>query len=114
MQTCVYVGAMELTERKALILEFVRRFDDLHGYPPSIREIASAVGLRSTKSVKDHLDWLVAHGYINRSDRAARAISVNPGALPGAAQRWPGSAAICAGRSIAATDGANDDGSYGS
>ncbi len=67
---------MELTDRKARILEFVRQFDLRNGYPPSVREIAAAVGLKSTKSVKDHLDWLVAHGFMRRSDRAARAISI--------------------------------------
>lgn len=106
MQTHVYVRDMELTERKSLILEFVRRFDELNGYPPSIREIASAVGLRSTKSVKDHLDWLVARGYINRSDRAARAISVNPGAIPGAPARGrlPVIGQVAAGRPILALE----------
>ncbi len=73
---------MELTDRKAGILDFVRSFDERNGYPPSIREIAAAVGLKSTKSVKDHLDWLVVHGYLRRSERAARAISV---AMQGAA-----------------------------
>jgi len=67
---------MELTDRKAGILDFIRSFDERNGYPPSIREIAAAVGLKSTKSVKDHLDWLVAHGYLHRSERAARALSV--------------------------------------
>lgn len=75
---------MELTDRKAGILDFVRSFDERNGYPPSIREIAAAVGLKSTKSVKDHLDWLVAHGYMRRSERSARAISVSRQGVTGA------------------------------
>lgn len=67
---------MELTERKARILEFVRMHTAEFGYPPTVREIASAVGLRSTKSVKDHIDSLVASGHLCRSDRAARALSL--------------------------------------
>ncbi|NLP06118.1 transcriptional repressor LexA [Candidatus Fermentibacteria bacterium] len=65
-----------LTERRRAILEFVRGYYSSHGYPPTVREIGQAVGLKSTRSVKDHLDRLVRDGYIERSDRSARALSL--------------------------------------
>ncbi len=80
--------AEELTERRRAILDFVRGFHSSRGYPPTVREIGRAVGLKSTRSVKDHLDRLVQDGYIERSDRSARALSLGrraaqtPGSLP--------------------------------
>jgi repressor LexA len=96
---------MELTDRNKRILEFVRSFDERNGYPPSIREIASAVGLKSTKSVKDHLDWLVARGYLRRSERAARAISVRGAPLGAAGGRGlPVVGQVAAGKPILAQE----------
>ena len=33
------------------ILAFLNRFTEEHGYPPSVREIMQAVGLKSTASI---------------------------------------------------------------
>src|SRR3979409_2572244 len=42
-------------QRAEKILEFIRERIDERGYPPSVREIAEAVGLASTSAVHDHL-----------------------------------------------------------
>ena len=65
---------MILTERRQRILDFIENFHAGHGYPPTVREIGAAVGLSSTKSVKDHLDKLVEAGLLNRSGRNARTL----------------------------------------
>jgi repressor LexA len=67
---------MILTERRKRILDFVDEFLRDHGFPPSIREIGAAVGLSSTKSVKDHVDKLVEAGLLNRSGRNARTLTL--------------------------------------
>lgn len=46
------------------IIEFVRQFSQENGYPPSIREIGAAVGLRSTASVSYHLQQLQDKGLL--------------------------------------------------
>jgi repressor LexA len=71
-------------DRRNRILEFVRTYTDEHGCAPSIREIAKAVGVRSTKAVKYHLDILVNEGLIKRTPRQARALSTahQPESLP--------------------------------
>ena len=40
------------------ILSFLKDFLDNNPYPPSYREIASGVGIKSTNSVKKYLDIL--------------------------------------------------------
>ncbi|GAA0245901.1 transcriptional repressor LexA [Cryptosporangium japonicum] len=64
----------ELTPIRQQILSFVRRTVPRQGYPPSIREIGTAVGLRSTSSVAHHLRALEELGLISRDSRAARAV----------------------------------------
>ncbi len=70
--------------RRDNIVEFVRRYAEEHGFPPSIREIGCAVGLRSTKAVKYHLDILVKQGILERTTRKARSLKTayQPYALP--------------------------------
>ncbi|MBM3323091.1 transcriptional repressor LexA [candidate division WOR-3 bacterium] len=71
-------------DRRAKIFEFVRSYIEEHGFAPSIREIGQAVGIRSTKAVKYHLDILVNEGLLQRTDRQARTLrtSYQPDALP--------------------------------
>ncbi|MBN2464112.1 transcriptional repressor LexA [candidate division WOR-3 bacterium] len=70
--------------RRNRILEFIRSYTDEHGFAPSIREIVGAVGVRSTKAVKYHLDILVDEGLLKRTPRQARGISSihQPDSLP--------------------------------
>ncbi|HEX4257319.1 MAG TPA: transcriptional repressor LexA [Streptosporangiaceae bacterium] len=55
-----------LSTRQEQVLEFVRAGVARHGYPPSIREIGDAVGLRSTSSVAYQLKVLQEKGYLQR------------------------------------------------
>jgi repressor LexA len=65
-------------------MEFIRRYTEERGFAPSVREIGQAVGIRSTKAVKYHLDILVNEGLLERIDRQARALRTahQPDALP--------------------------------
>ncbi len=49
------MGTGKLTDKQTEILEFIREKILANGYPPSVREICQAVGLRSTSSVHSHL-----------------------------------------------------------
>jgi repressor LexA len=71
-------------DRRQQVLAFVRRYVEHHGYSPSIREIGAAVGIRSTRAVKYHLDILVDEGRLERTDGRARSLSTlaRPTALP--------------------------------
>ena len=52
-------------ENQQKILEFIRREIEDKGYPPSVREICAAVGLKSTSTVHAHLNNLEKKGLIS-------------------------------------------------
>ncbi len=66
----------ELTERQQSILNFIIREIRDKGYPPSVREIGRAVGLKSPASVHSHLKTLEKLNYIRRDPSKPRAIEV--------------------------------------
>jgi len=65
-----------LTTRQRQILDVIVEHQGVHGYPPSVREIGSAVGLKSPATVKSHLDNLHDAGYLIRDPSKPRAIQV--------------------------------------
>lgn len=64
--------AVELTARQHRILEFIRAYIDEHGYPPTFREIASAVGLKSMSTVTYQVGELRRLGVLADADERAR------------------------------------------
>ena len=63
------------------ILDFIKSEIDLKGYPPSVREICAAVGLKSTSTVHAHLNSLEKQGLIRRDSTKPRALEVLDGSL---------------------------------
>jgi repressor LexA len=63
-----------LTPRRRQILEYINRAISENGYPPTVREIGKAVGLRSTSTVFFHLRALEEAGYLERAHSLTRAI----------------------------------------
>ncbi|WP_433301117.1 transcriptional repressor LexA [Actinoplanes sp. CA-030573] len=66
----------ELTARQRQILTMIRDWSDRHGYPPTMREIASAVGLASPSSVAHQLTVLEERGHLRRDARGSRAVAL--------------------------------------
>ncbi|HHV43035.1 MAG TPA: helix-turn-helix domain-containing protein [Clostridiaceae bacterium] len=56
----------KLTSRQASILKYIQKVNAERGYPPSVREIGEAVGLKSSSTVHTHLVNLEKKGYIRR------------------------------------------------
>jgi len=65
-----------LTKRQREILDVIVEHQTANGYPPSVREIGEAVGLKSPATVKAHLDNLKEAGYLVRDPSKPRAIQV--------------------------------------
>lgn len=65
-----------LTDRRREILDVIAQHQRDRGYPPSIREIAASVGLKSPASVKAHLDLLQEGGYLRIDPTRPRAIEL--------------------------------------
>ena len=75
-------------ERRQAILDFHRSFVERHGYCPSIREVADAVGLKSTSAVSRHFTILEKEGCLTRGARMPRTVVEK---LPGhrvVQERW--------------------------
>jgi repressor LexA len=68
--------ASGLTPRQRRVLEFLRSSIEQRGYPPSIREIGTSVGLASSSSVAHQLKALEAMGFIRRDPNRPRALEV--------------------------------------
>lgn len=65
-----------LSEKRRAILEFIGERLASRGYPPSVREIAQAVGLSSPSTVHSHLAVLEEQGFLRRDPTKPRAIEI--------------------------------------
>lgn len=68
--------ARKITKRQQQIYDFIRTYQQEKGYPPSVREMAAAVGLSSPSTVHAHLSALEDHGLIKRDKTKPRALEV--------------------------------------
>ena len=66
-----------LTPKQQRIYDFIQAFAAQHGYPPSVREIGAAVGLKSPSTVHFHLKGLEAAGLITKAEGKTRAITLS-------------------------------------
>ena len=69
----------KLTPTQQQIYNYILSFTDEHGYPPSVREIAEAVDLKSPSTVHFHLKGLREAGLISQAEGKTRAISITDG-----------------------------------
>jgi repressor LexA len=67
---------IKLSKRQQAIMDFIKDQVEEKGYPPSVREIALAVGLASSSTVHGHLSRLEEKGYIRRDPTKPRAIEI--------------------------------------
>ncbi len=65
-----------ISKKQKQILDFLKDEVSKKGYPPSVREICLAVGLKSTSTVHMHLTKLEELGYIRRDPTKPRAIEI--------------------------------------
>ncbi len=74
------------SDKEAKILDYVNQFTQEYGYPPSVREIGAAVGLRSTASVSYHLQALQEKGLLQapgaKGRKRAIVTTMRPGQIP--------------------------------
>ncbi|MDD3184432.1 MAG: transcriptional repressor LexA [Anaerostipes sp.] len=70
------MSKLELTTKQEEILEYIKSQILERGFPPSVREICSAVHLKSTSSVHAHLESLEKKGYIKRDPTKPRTIEI--------------------------------------
>ncbi len=66
----------KISDKQQEILEYIKSQIVERGFPPSVRDICSAVHLKSTSSVHSHLETLEKNGYIKRDPTKPRAIEI--------------------------------------
>ena len=66
----------DITDRQRQVLDFIKAEVARQGFPPSVRDIGEAVGLRSSSTVHAHLGALEAKGLIRRDPSKPRALEV--------------------------------------
>lgn len=65
-----------LTKRQEDVLNYIKKFSALHGYPPAVREICKGLNLSSPATVQAHLNELVKKGYIKKEESKFRTIEL--------------------------------------
>ena len=88
-------------QRAERILDYIRETIDERGYPPSVREIAEAVGLASTSAVHHHLTKLEKDGRLQKEATRSRALTL-PGSHAAKVVNAPIIGEIAAGQPIEA------------
>lgn len=66
----------ELTDRQRQVFEFIRDYQEQHGYPPSFKEVGESMGINSPNGVMVHMRALERKGKIRRTDYVARGIEI--------------------------------------
>ena len=74
----------ELTSKEQRVLEYVQRSIENEGYAPSVRDICSSLGIKSTSTAHAYLRKLSEKGYIRKNDGKSRAVSLEHSRFSGA------------------------------
>jgi repressor LexA len=69
------------TLRQREVLRAIKTHQAKHGFPISIRELGTALGISSTNAVADHLRALEAKGLVNRENRRSRTLTLTNAGL---------------------------------
>ncbi len=88
----------KLTAMQQKIYDYIANAVRNQGYPPSVREIGEAVGLKSPSTVHFHIKHLEELGYISKSGRKGRALTLTERAAPAAAPAPAQEAEVPSGR----------------
>ena len=65
-----------LKEREQRILDYMKGEIRTKGYPPTVREICAALGIKSTSTVHKDIENLVRQGYLVKDPSKPRALMV--------------------------------------
>lgn len=66
----------DLTSKQKEVLTFIKKFQAKNKYPPSVRQICSALELRSPATVHAHIQNIIDKGYLKRSKQGNHLIEL--------------------------------------
>ena len=73
----------DLKDREKKVLEFISTQIRQNGYPPTVRDIGAALGIKSTSTVQRSMEILEEQGYIRKQAGKRRAFEVVQGGSDG-------------------------------
>jgi len=97
-----------LTPRQQEIYDYLSQHLEAHGYPPTLREICSEFGMKSTRAASDHLLALERKGYITRTRDRSRGIELRGPRPTASGQSVPLVGRIAAGEPLLAQENITD------
>lgn len=68
--------SIDLTDRQKQILTYIKQFYAHNKYTPSIREICSHFNLKSSATVKVHIDEIIEKGFLRRDSKNPRYLEI--------------------------------------
>lgn len=61
------------------VLDYINRYIEENGFPPTVRDIGRDLGIKSTATVYDYLNRLKDMGMLQKADNKKRAVAVRSG-----------------------------------
>lgn len=74
------MGMAKMTRMQRKVYDYIEEYIRIQGYPPSVRDISEALGLKSPSTVHFHLKHLAEAGMIEKGEGKGRAIALTSGA----------------------------------
>ena len=68
--------AYVLYDKERKTLEYIAQYIHRHGYSPTLKEIAEAIGFRALSTAHEHIQSLLLKGYLKRSDGVKRGLDI--------------------------------------
>ena len=66
-------------EKLTRVMDYIRKFQEENGYTPSVREIGQECNIKSTATVHTYLERLRDKGYLSKTDKKKRSVSIGRG-----------------------------------
>lgn len=67
---------MQLTQKQKEVYDYICNYIDEKAFPPTVREIGAALGLKSPGTVHRHITALIQKGYIKNNPSSQRTIAL--------------------------------------
>ncbi len=58
------------------VLEYIKRYANENGFPPTVRDMCRDLGIKSTATAYDYINRLREKGMLDKADRKKRAVSI--------------------------------------
>ena len=69
-----------LSQNKLIeVLDYINRYIEINGFPPTVRDICKDLGIKSTATAYNYINRLKDQGYLQKADKKKRAVALQGG-----------------------------------